>query len=301
MMIQNIRKYYRHYLVLLPFFVLYTAFFLWPMAYSLVMSFTNWSVVRASEYVGFQNYIDVVTSPRFQKAALNVVKYVIVRVPLGIAIPLVLALLLDRFRRGGGFFRTAYFLPVVIPMFAVALVWRWILAPQYGLMNRLLLWLGFESIHWLRNPKYMMPAVIMINIWRSVGFNLILLLAGLKGIPKVYYEAARVDGAKPWQEALYIAIPQLEPVLFLVIVNDIIGTFQVFDLPWLLSSSGVTSGVPGGPQQAILFPVMDMMSRAFGSGLKFGEASAYGIILLVVIMAFTVIQFRLRRYFKWTD
>jgi len=299
-MMQVIRKHLKHYLMLLPFLVLYTVFFLWPMAYGLVMSFTNWSVVRASQFVGIQNYVDVVTSARFQKAAVNVAKYVSVRVPLGVAIPLALALLLDRFGRAGNLFRTAYFLPVIIPTFAVALVWRWMLAPQYGLVNRLLVWLGYESIHWLRTPKYMIPAMLVINIWRVVGFNMILLLAGLKAVPRVYYEAATVDGANAWQEAFYVSIPQLEPVLFLVIVNDVIGTFQVFDLPWLLSSSGLASGVPGGPLQAMLFPVMDMMSRAFGSGLRFGEASAYGFILLVAIMTFTLIQFRFRRRFKWT-
>jgi multiple sugar transport system permease protein len=141
----------------------------------------------------------------------------------------------------------------------------------------------------------MIPAAVIIDVWRSTGFNMIILLAGLNGIPVEYYEAAKVDGANTWQQIWYITIPELEPVLFLVIVNGFISALQIFDVPWLITQS--TYQAYGGPVQGMLFPVMDIMGRAFGS-LKFGEASAYAWILLVFILLITLVQFYMRRRYS---
>jgi multiple sugar transport system permease protein len=186
-------------------------------------------------------------------------------------------------------------MPTVIPLFLTAAIWRWILTPDYGLLNRIIMFFGGPSINWLTDPKFMIPAAVIVDVWRSTGFNMIILLAGLNGIPAEYYEAARVDGANTWQQIFYITIPELEPVLFLVIVNGFISALQIFDIPWLLTQSAYTAY--GGPMQGMLFPVMDIMGRAFGS-LKFGEASAYAWILLIIVLGITLIQFYLRRQYS---
>jgi multiple sugar transport system permease protein len=186
-------------------------------------------------------------------------------------------------------------MPTVIPLFLTAAIWRWILTPDYGLLNRIIMFFGGPSINWLTDPKFMIPAAVIVDVWRSTGFNMIILLAGLNAIPAEYYEAARVDGANTWQQIIYLTIPELEPVLFLVIVNGFISALQIFDIPWLLTQSSYTAY--GGPMQGMLFPVMDVMGRAFGS-LKFGEASAYAWILLVFVLLVTLIQFYLRRRYS---
>jgi multiple sugar transport system permease protein len=141
----------------------------------------------------------------------------------------------------------------------------------------------------------MIYSAVIVDVWRSTGFNMIIILAGLKGIPEEYYEAAEIDGANFWHKTLYITIPQLEPVLFLVIVNGFISALQIFDVPWLLTQSSYTSY--GGPLQGMMFPVMDIMGRAFGS-LKFGQSSAYAWILLVLVLIITLFQFRFRQRYS---
>jgi multiple sugar transport system permease protein len=286
-------RYLPHYVMIAPFLVLFTVFYLGPLVFGLGISFTKWDGIHDPTFVGFQNYPTVIRSRHFDKAFLNLAKYVTVTMAIGITVALCLALLVDRFARfGANLFRSAYFMPTVIPLFLTATVWRWILAPDYGILNMAIEGLGGPSIKWLTNPKFMIPACIIVDVWRSSGFNMIILLAGLKGIPTVYYEAAQVDGATPFQQIWFVTLPQLEPVLFMIIVNGFISALQVFDVPWLLSDSAF-SGY-GGPLQGMMFPVMDIMGRAFGD-LKFGQASAYAWLLLMLVLVITLIQFAWRR------
>jgi multiple sugar transport system permease protein len=230
------------------------------------------------------------------KSFTNLIKYVILTMFVGLTISFGLALLVQRFKgAAGNVFRGAYFMPTVIPLFLTASVWKWILTPDYGFLDQIIVFFGGPSINWLMDPRFMIPAVVIVDAWRATGFNMIILLAGLNGIPAEYYEAARVDGANTWQQIIYITIPELEPVLFLVIVNGFISALQIFDVPWLISQSTFTGY--GGPQQGMLFPVMDIMGRAFGS-LKFGEASAYAWILLVIILIVTLAQFYIRKQYS---
>jgi multiple sugar transport system permease protein len=276
--------------------VLFTVFYLVPLLYGFYISFQKWDGVHAPAFVGVTNYIKVVNSAYFFTAFLNLIKYVTITMFFGITIAFGLALLVNRFKGApANVFRSAYFLPTVIPLFLTAAVWRWILTPDYGLLNRIIAFFGGPSVDWLTNPTYMIPAAVIVDVWRSTGFNMIILLAGLNGIPQEYYEAARVDGANTWQQIVYITIPELEPVLFLVIVNGFISALQIFDIPWLLTQS--TYQGYGGPLQGMMFPVMDIMGRAFGS-LKFGEASAYAWILLVIVLVITLAQFRLRSQYS---
>ncbi len=285
----------KHYAMILPFFVLFTVFYLWPLLYGLLISFTRWNGVETPRYVGLANYLKIIADRKFGIAFTNLAKFIVVVVPVGITIALFFALLVSGQKQGWArFFRSVFFFPVIIPLFLSASIWRSLLSPApVGMLNVLLGMLGIKDILWLKDPRIMVFAVCFVDVWRAVGFHFILLYAGIKGIPAEQTEAAEVDGASSAQRALYVIIPQLEPILFLVVVNAFIGGLQSFDLPWLMSTS--QWGVLGQPGYGMLFPVMDMVDRAWGMKLAFGEAAAYAVILLVITLVITGAQFAWRR------
>ncbi len=290
----SLRRHLPHYLMIAPFMVLFAAFFLYPILSGFYYSFHDWNGVKTPEFVGFGNYAKILHSRDFSTAMSNLFQYIAITVPLGILVALGLALLVDSFTgRWANFFRNAYFMPVVLPAFLAATIWRWIYAPNLGLLNMVLGWFGMPSINFLNDTGTMLYALIAVDVWVSAGFNMIIILAGLKNIPTELYEAARLDGASKWQQIVHITIPMLSPVLFFVFTYGLISAMQVFDKPWLLTGSSFTSY--GGRRNALLFPVMDMMGRAFG-GVKFGEAAAYGFLLTIAIVAITAAMFGLRNW-----
>jgi multiple sugar transport system permease protein len=287
------RKLIKHYLMLFPFFFFFSLFFLYPIFMGFNISFYKWDSVNPAIPVQFNNYINLITSRDFIISFTNILKYISITVPVGITVAFLLALFVNNLQGFiSNFFRSAYFVPTMMPLFLAASVWRWMYAPEVGIINTALGLFGVASINWLKNPAFMIYALIIVDVWRSAGWNMVILLAGLKNIPIEYYDAAKVDGANSWQTLIYITIPQLEPVLFFVITQGFIFALQVFDAPWLLTLS-TTQGY-GGRLKALLFPVMDMFGRAFGI-LKFGEASAYGFLLTILIISITSILFFLRR------
>lgn len=288
------RRYLPHYLMIAPFMVLFAVFFLYPILSGLYYSFHDWNGVKAPEFVGAANYTKILASRDFSRAMGNLAAYIVITVPLGILVALGLALLVDSFTgRWSNFFRNAYFMPVVLPAFLAATIWRWIYAPNFGLLNIVLGWFGLPSVNFLNDTDTMLYALIAVDIWVSAGFNMVIILAGLKNIPTELYEAARLDGASKRQQLTHITIPMLWPVLFFVLTYGLISAMQVFDKPWLLTGSSFTSY--GGRRNALLFPVMDMMGRAFG-GVKFGEAAAYGFLLTIAIVVVTGVMFGLRAW-----
>lgn len=288
------RRYLPHYLMIAPFMVLFAVFFLYPILSGLYYSFHDWNGVRVPEFVGADNYSKILASRDFSRAMGNLFAYIAITVPLGILVALGLALLVDSFTgRWSNFFRNAFFMPVVLPAFLAATIWRWIYAPNFGLLNIVLGWFGFPSVNFLNDTGTMLYALIAVDIWVSAGFNMVIILAGLKNIPTELYEAARLDGASKRQQLFHITIPMLWPVLFFVLTYGLISAMQVFDKPWLLTGSSFTSY--GGRRNALLFPVMDMMGRAFG-GVKFGEAAAYGFLLTIAIVVVTGVMFGLRAW-----
>lgn len=288
------RRHLPHYLMIAPFMILFVAFFLYPILSGLYYSFTDWNGVKEPAFVGLTNYTKIIGSRDFERAMTNLGFYIVITVPLGIAVAFGLALLVDSFTpRWSNFFRNAYFLPVVLPAFLAATIWRWIYAPNFGLLNVILGWFGQPSVNFLNDTGTMLYALIAVDIWVSAGFNMVILLAGLKNIPTELYEAARLDGANKWQQTIHVTIPMLGPVLFFVVTYGLISAMQVFDKPWLLTGSSFTSY--GGRRNALLFPVMDMMGRAFGN-VKFGEAAAYGFLLTIAIVAVTAVMFALRSW-----
>jgi multiple sugar transport system permease protein len=286
-----------NYLMIAPFFILFGVFTLGPMLYGIAMGFTKWNGITPPVYVGLSNYAAVINSPRFAKAFSNLLLYVAVTVPVGIALAFCIALVVNRFKGfTAHFFRSAYFLPTVIPLFLTAVIWRWLLTPNYGLVNMGLTLLRLPAPNWLGDPAYMIPALVMADAWRATGFNMVIFLAGMKNIPREYYEAATIDGANAFEKIRFIMIPALEPVFLLVIVNAVISALQIFDLPWLMTNSSFSSY--GGPLQGMLFPVMDVMGRGFG-GRRFGEAAALASILFVLILSVTIAQLTVGR--RWRE
>jgi multiple sugar transport system permease protein len=288
----SLRRYLPHYVMIAPFIVLFAAFFLYPILSGLYYSFHSWNGVKPPEYIGLANYHKIIASRDFATAMRNLLTYVAITVPLGILVALGLALLVDNFTgRWANFFRNAYFMPVVLPAFLAATIWRWIYAPNFGLLNMILGWFGMPSVNFLNDTGTMLYALIAVDVWVSAGFNMVIILAGLKNIPPDLYEAARLDGASKGQQIVHITIPMLRSVLFFVVTYGLISAMQVFDKPWLLTGSSFTTY--GGRRNALLFPVMDMMGRAFGS-VRFGEAAAYGFLLTIAIVTLTAALFLLR-------
>ena len=279
--------------MLLPFFFFFAVFFLYPIVFGIRISFYEWDSVHTPQPVGLENYAKVVASRGFLKSFENLLKYVSVTIPINVVVAFSLAVLVNSFK---GFwmklFRSGYFLPTLLPLFLAASVWRWLYAPDVGFINTILGRFGIGEVKWLTDPKVMIFSLVIVDVWISAGFNMIILLAGMNDIPQEYYDAAKVDGASKFQEIIYITIPQLEPVLFLVITYGFISALQVFDAPWILTGSTFISY--GGLRQGLLFPVMDMMGTAF-NGLRFGRAAAYGVILAVFILFVTLLQFVLRK------
>ncbi|UUP18660.1 carbohydrate ABC transporter permease [Nitratireductor thuwali] len=289
-----VRRHLPHYAMIAPFILLFAAFFLYPIISGFFYSFHDWNAAQPAQFVGVENYQKILSSRDFERAATNLVTYIVLTVPLGIFIAFCLALLVDSFTGfWSSFFRSVFFLPVVLPAFLAATIWRWIYTPNFGLLNMTLGWFGFESVNFLNDTDTMLYSLIAVDIWVSAGFNMVIILAGLKNIPSDLYEAARLDGANRLQQVIHITIPMLGPVLFFVVTYGFISALQVFDVPWLLTGSSFTSY--GGRRNGLLFPVMDMMGRGFGS-VAFGEAAAYGFILTAVIVVLTSAMFALRAW-----
>ncbi|MEO8391632.1 MAG: sugar ABC transporter permease [Chloroflexota bacterium] len=280
---------YEGYLFIAPLFVGIFAFILIPILVSLAMSFTKWDFVTSPEFVGFQNYIQMVTKDRlFWKVLGNTLRYVLYSVPLSAVIPLFLAVLLNQKVPGITFYRVAFFLPLVTSVVAIGILWRWMYDSDFGLFNYILHAFGIQGPHWLSDPNLAMPAVVFATVWQGLGYNIIIYLAGLQGIPDHLYEAATIDGAGDLQKFLRITIPMLTPQIFFVLVISFIGGFQSFGLIYVMTQ--------GGPVNSTNVYVYYLWQTAFSSA-KMGYASALSWVLTIIMVSATYLQIRLSR--KW--
>jgi len=267
-------------------------FFFVPVAASLLLSVTDFDIyavadLSALRFVGLDNYTALLADPLFWRAMRNTFYFVLVGGPLSIAVSLGAALLVDaRVARWKGLFRTVFFLPVTTTIVAVAVVWRYLYHPRYGLLNQALLALGFAPIDWLGDPAWSMPAIILMAVWKNFGFNMIVLLAGLQSIPERLYEAASLDGAGPWRRFTAITLPMLAPTLGFVTLLTAIGYFQLFAEPYVM-----TQGGPAGSTRSVVLLMYEEGFRWW----NLGRAAAMAFLLFLVILAATALQLRLRR------
>lgn len=275
----------------LPFCVLFLTFTLWPVIQSLFMSFTDTRArdLRtpfAVDFVGLDNYARTLGDATFLKAAGNTAYFVLVGVPLTLIVALAAAVALNkgitRFRAA---FRLGFYTPVITSIVAVAVVWRFLLEPQAGLINTALGWVGIPGPNWLGSPNWAMPALIMMAIWRNFGTAMIIFLAGLQGVPESLHEAAALDGASTWQRFRHITLPLLQPTILFVSVTTSIGYLQFFEEPFVMTK--------GGPLDSTISVSM-YTYKQFGFG-NYGYAAAMSYLIFVVIAVVTAIQFRLLR------
>ncbi len=213
-------------------------FTLGPLLASLGISLTSWDLLTPPQYVGLANYTELIRSTEIRDALLHTLLFIVIYLPAVLVLGLLLAVLLNRPLRGLQFYRTAFFMPVVSSWVAVSLMWKWLLNPAFGLVNYILSLAHLPQPGWWADPHWALPAVIIASIWKDIGFVMVLLLAGLQGIGRQYYEAARIDGAGAWRCFLNITIPLLSPTIFFVVVISLINSFQVFDQVWVMTGGG---------------------------------------------------------------
>ncbi len=273
---------------LAPSLIILAVFVFWPIVQSVILSLHNWRFGEtAQEWVGFANYEQMWRDRRFWNAFNNTVYFTVFFVPLGIVIPLALALLLNRALPMRSLFRAAIFLPVIASFAIVALAWRFLLDPDIGLVSYWFSFLGLPKFSPLRDPDWAMPAVIAVTLWKNIGFNMVIYLAGLQSIPPVLYEAARIDNANRWTQFWAITWPQLKATNVFVLVISIIGAFQVFDPVFVLTPNG-------GP----LFTTETLVSFIYRTGItqfKLSYAAAIGFVLFIIVLILTLIQMWLTR------
>ncbi|WP_094550458.1 carbohydrate ABC transporter permease [Petroclostridium xylanilyticum] len=267
--------------LLLPNFLGFLTFVFLPVIAAFVLSFAQWDLINPIKWVGFGNYIELFKDEVFIKVFWNTIYFSVGTVPVGIALSLLLAIALDQNIMGIKFYRAAYFLPVISSMVAVAVVWQWIYNPEYGLLNFLLSVIGIKGPSWLSSTTWAMPAIMITNIWKGLGFNMLLFLAGLQGISESYYEAADMDGASWFAKFRHITIPLLSPTTFFVTVMSIINSFQVFDSVFLMTK--------GGPNRSTSVLVHYLYQNAF-QYFRMGYASAIAYVLFFLVLFFTLIQ-----------
>ncbi len=277
---------------LTPALLLITVFFFLPVLAALLLSFTDFDIYALGDlnrlrFIGLQNYGQLLQNPLFWSALGNTFYFVAVGGPLSIVISLGAALLVNsRLTRFPSFFRTVLFLPVVTTLVAVAVVWRYLYHPHYGLLNYGLSLLGITPIDWLGDPNWAMPAIILMAVWKNFGFNMIIFIAGLQNIPVSLYEAARIDGANTWRQFRYITLPLLGPTFLFVALMTMIGSFQVFAEPYVMTQ--------GGPAHRTFSVVLLMYEEGF-RWWNMGYALAVAFVLFALILAVTGLQLKLQR------
>jgi len=271
----------------LPFMVVYIIFQIYPLFQAVIASMYKWDLLTSSmSFIGFKNYIHMFQDPTFWSSLMNTIKFVIYSTPLLIGVGLLFALLLNGTSSKQVLFRTAYFAPYVFSVSIVTLIWGFMFNPQKGLLGEFSRMIGAEPINWLTDPTFAMPAIIIATLWWTVGFNMVLLLAGLQDIDPALYESSSLEGATWFQNFLYITLPSLRRTLELVTILQIIMSFQIFGQVYIL-----TKGGPGGTTRVLIQYIYETGFRDH----QLGYASAMAFILFLVMAMVSFFQFRLSK------
>ncbi|MBS4196381.1 carbohydrate ABC transporter permease [Lederbergia citri] len=277
-------------LYLFPALLIIGVFVIYPIIKSLLMSFyADYDFFNDVVHrYGFDNFIFLWNDPVFHKALKNTFIFVLGVVPISIILSLWIAIMLNSITLLNKFFRAIYFIPFVTSVVAVSIVWRWIFHSNYGIMNYFLSFFGIEPIQWLTSTEWAMPALIILSIWKGLGYNIIIFLAGLQTIGDTYYNAARIDGAKRWNRFIHVTLPQLAPTTFFVFIISIINSFKVFDEIYALFDG------KAGPSNSALTVVYYVFDKFYGEW-NFGVASAAAYVLFLIIFIITLIQFYINK------
>ncbi|WP_370512401.1 carbohydrate ABC transporter permease [Planomicrobium sp. CPCC 101110] len=274
----------RPYAMISPAIVVFCLFFIYPIGYMIYLSFHDWNFVSPTkEFVGTANFTHLLSDRDFREVIVNSFIYTFASVFLTISISLMLALWLNRRGAIYSFMQASIFSPHIISLVSVSMLWMWIMDADYGLLNWALNLIGIESIPWLTSPDYALASLILVAVWKGIGFNTLVFIAGLQSIPKDLYEAAELDQTPPWRRFLRLTVPMLSPTLFFLTIIGLINSFQVFETINLMTA--------GGPINSTNTFVYYIYQNGF-QFFKIGYASAAGVILLVILSVLTVIYFK---------
>ena len=272
----------------LPALVGILIFIIIPVICSFGLSFTKWDLINPITFAGFNNYREIFTEPLFFKILVNTFVFAISTSVLGVIIPLILACILNSKIRGSEFFKTAYFLPFITPMIVIGIVWQWIFDPNIGLLANVL----NLHINWLYDTNFAMPALIIVTVWKLIGYNMIIFLSSLSGISNSMFEAAKIDGANSVQTFINVTVPLMAPSIFFVVIITAISSFQVFDLIYLMTQ--------GGPLDSTNVLVYAIYKNAF-EYFNVGKASAIAYVLFFIILVLTLVQWSLRKKIVYNE
>lgn len=287
--LRDMRKQWTAYLFLAPVLLLFSVFTVFSVGYAFYLSFHQWNILEPTKpFVGLDNYTRLLDDNRFHEAIINTIYYTAVSVPLTMGLGLLVALLLNSQIRARGLFRTFFYLPVVTPLVIASIIWKWVYNGDYGLANYYLLKFNLidEPLLWLADPNLAMPSVIITSVWKSVGFAMVVYLAGLQSIPQDYYDAAKIDGADGWRRLRDITVPLLSSTTLFLLVISILGSFQVFTQIFVM-----TNGGPLGKTRTIVWYIYTTAFKDF----NMGYAAAMAFALFAMMLGFTLLQFRFLR------
>ena len=274
------------YIFIAPNMIVFTAFVFVPILFAFYISLTEWSLIGTPQFVGLGNYVEMLGDGQFWRALFNTLVYTIGTVPGSIALGLLVAIGLNRNMPGLALLRSLFFVPVIISLVAVALIASWMFNDTYGVINAALEALGFKGVPWLSSPVWAMPSLIITTLWIRIGFCMVIYLAALQSIPVELYQAAQVDGATGWRQFRHITWPLLGPTTFLLLILNVIYSLHVFDLIYVMTG--------GGPGSSTTVLVQYIYQVAFQES-EMGYASAVGVVLYLMLLVFTVFQWRMTR------
>jgi len=278
------------YLFIAPAVLLFLVFVVGPVIASFYWSFTEYDAMHPPKWVGLSNYKNIFfNDPRFWQSVRNTVIYTAGVIPVSVALSLFLAVAVDQKIRFKNFFRIVYFIPAITSVIALSVIWKWLFAGgKYGLINHLLMMAGLRPVDWLMSPVWTLPAIMIMSVWASLGYNMILFLSGLQTIPRTVYEAAEIDGAGTFDKFRYITLPLLKPTMVFVVIIGLISSFQVFERIYIMTQS--ESGI-GGVLDSALTVVAYLYDTGFRQ-FRMGYASALGYIIFAVIFTVTIINIK---------
>lgn len=286
---RKLEKQWVSYIFISPKLILLAFFFVFPLFFSLYISLTDWSALTTPAFIGLGNYKKLLKDDIFVKSVVNTLIYVSVRVPFMVAVSLLLSLLINQKLLGRSIFRTIYFIPEASAMVVAAIIWLFLYNTEFGLINFFLRKVSFPPQLWLSSPSQALYSIILMTVWKDAGFYMIIFLAGLQGIPEMYYEAAIIDGATVWQRFYHITLPLLKPVIFLVVVMCTIWSFQFFPSVYIMTG--------GGPVYNTVSLVLYLYNQGF-KYFKMGYAAAIAYVLFIIILSFSIVE---RKYFRQED
>jgi len=274
-------KKYIPYLLVSPYILYFILFVAYPVVFSVILTFNKWNIISPMQYIGIANYKRLFQDAFFLKSITNTIIFLVIHIPLQIIVALFLAEILNQKIRFRGFFRAAFFLPVIVSGVVVTILWQQLYGFETGLLNRVLISLGLGRVGWLVDPSWAMPSIAIMATWKNVGLYIILFLVGLQTVPKIYYEAADLEGANHWQKFKNITLPMINPTIFMVVVLSTIGGFSLFIEPYIMTG--------GGPLNSTLSAVLYIYKQGFFY-YHMGYSATLGLFFALLILSVVAIQ-----------